>query len=475
MIKMTKNIKVMLCLLVIGTLLGSCEDILEKFPDDQINSEIVFSSLKKADDILIGVYNEIAGTSYLGAGLYLRAAMKGTDFRAIKPSLNERNPLKIEYEYSETPLLNGNAFNLWSSCYKALNNLNILLANIDEVSGDDSERNRVKGEALALRAMIHFDLVRTFSYPWINGSGSAQGIPLAIQINEVPNLERGTVADVYAQVISDYKEAEGLLAPVDNPRFINETAVQALLARTYLYQEDWSNSLTYAQKVISTMGAGSLMNITDFSRDAFNSESIFELDLIHSNNTVGSSAISAQMTDDNGGQEDILATLSFKALLTEYADDPRGQFFQEDRETSDELSLAKFLDVAAEGSHNVVVIRLSEVFLIAAEAAARSNADGAGYLYELTQRRSASYTLSTQTGEALVDEIAVERRKELAVEGHGVYDYIRRGKDITRVAADHENISVDKITIASDHYQTIYPIPLQEINASGMTQTQGGY
>lgn len=470
------NIKRILCLLVMSVLLSSCEDILEKFPNDQINEEIIFSSLTKADDVLIGVYSEIAGTSYLGATLYLRAAVKGTDFRAIKPSLNERNPLKIEYEYSETALANGRASEMWNSCYKALNNLNILLANIDDVpDGSDSDRSRIKGEALALRAMIHFDLVRTFSYPWIKDNGASQGIPLAIEVLINGNIERGTVADIYAQVISDYKAAEALLDPVDNPRFINKTAVQALLARTYLYQEDWTNSLTYAQKVISTMGTGSLMNISNFTRDAFNSESIFELDKIHINNTSGSSAISAQLTNDNGGQEDILATLSFKTLLTQFADDPRGQFFQEDRETTDELSYAKYLDVGAEGSHNVVVIRLSEVFLIASEAAARSNGDGASYLYEVTQRRSTSYTLSTLTGDALVDKIAIERRKELALEGHGVYDYIRRGKDITRVATDHENIPLDKITIMSDNYQTIYPIPIEEINASGMVQTQGGY
>jgi starch-binding outer membrane protein, SusD/RagB family len=468
-----KNIKTILYLFVMSILISSCDDILEKFPNDQINEEIIFSSLTKADDVLMGVYNEIAGTGYLGAGLYLRAAMKGTDFRAIKPSLNERNPLRIEYEYSETPLQNGNAFNMWSTCYKALNNLNILLANIDDVPGDDNERSRIKGEALALRGMIHFDLVRTFSYPWIVGNGSSQGIPLAIEITEEEMIERGTVADVYIQVITDYKAAEALLNTVDNSRFINKTAVQALLARTYLYQEDWSNSLTYAQKVISTMGTSSLMNISNFTRNAFNSESLFELDLIHSNNSVGSSAMSAQLTNDNGGQEDILATLSFKTLMTQFADDPRGQFFQEDRETTDELSYAKFLDVAQEGSHNVVVIRLSEVFLIAAEAAARSNGDGASFLFEVTQRRSTSYSLSTLTGDALVDEIAIERRKELAVEGHGVYDYIRRGKDITRVLADHENIPLDKITIMSDNYQTIYPIPIEEINASGMVQTQG--
>jgi hypothetical protein len=468
-----KNIKTIVYFLVMSAMISSCEDVLEKFPDDQINEAIVFSTVTKANGVLMGVYNEIAGTGYLGAGLYLRADMKGTDFRAIKPSLNERNPLRIEYEYSETPLSSGNAFNMWGSCYKALNNLNILLANIDDVPGNDNDRNRIKGEALALRAMIHFDLVRTFSYPWIIGKGSSQGIPLANEITGGGMIERGTVADVYVQVITDYKAAEALLNTDDNSRFINKTAVQGLLARTYLYQEDWSNSLTYAQKVISTMGTGSLMNISNFTRDPFNSESLFELDLIHLNNSVGSSAISAQLTNDNGGQEDILATLSFKTLLTQFTDDPRGQFFQEDRETEDKLSYSKYLDVAQEGSHNVVVIRLSEVFLIAAEAAVRSNGDGASYLFELTKRRSTSYTLSTLTGDALVDEIAIERRKELALEGHGVYDYIRRGKNINRAATDHENIPLDKITIKSDNYRTIYPIPIEEIYASGMTQTQG--
>ncbi|WP_245234948.1 RagB/SusD family nutrient uptake outer membrane protein, partial [Tamlana crocina] len=100
-------------------------------------------------------------------------------------------------------------------------------------------------------------------------------------------------------------------------------------------------------------------------------------------------------------------------------------------------------------AHNIPVLRLSEMYLIAAEAAAHGAGGGESealnYLNTLIENRTTNFASHrvTETGEALKEKIAEERRRELALEGHGVYDYIRRGQAIIRPVDEHVNTGVD--------------------------------
>jgi hypothetical protein len=122
------------------------------------------------------------------------------------------------------------------------------------------------------------------------------------------------------------------------------------------------------------------------------------------------------------------------------------------------------------------------MYLIAAEAAANGvgggESEALSYLNTLIEKRTTNFAANqvTETGEALQERIAKERRRGLALEGHGVYDYIRRGKDINRPVSEHVNtgVNVSNLDIQATDNRTICPIPASEIEASGgMEQTEG--
>jgi starch-binding outer membrane protein, SusD/RagB family len=480
-----KILKTSILVLGLISLQGCSEEMLDQTPDHVISEKLVLNSVEKLDKLLTGTYNEISRNTYLGRVLYKRAAVKGTDFRFVQTTYNPRNYELIAYKYEESSNSSGSCEDMWIQSFKAINNLNLIINNIDTAEGDDAAKQEILGEALGLRGMIYFDLARTFAYPWIKAGGSSQGMPLKLSSEEIV-VERSSLGETYDQIILDMQNSLDLLGEntweQGSTKYLTKTGVKALLARVYLYKQDWENALTYAKEVIAARGASNLMGVDSYVFDDYNSESIFELS-ITSQNSLGSNGLGAQFDFKNGGQGDIIATQTFVDLLGAYEGDPRAAMLEEDKEGTQQ-AFVKYNNRSDGGglsAHNIPVIRLSEMFLIAAEAAA--NGAGGGdteaqdHLNSLIEKRTTNFSSNqvTETGENLKQKIAEERRRELALEGHGIYDYIRRGKDILRPVNEHVNTGVDASNLdiqATDH-RTICPIPASEVKASGMEQTEG--
>lgn len=466
--------------------LQSCsEEILNQTPDHVISEDLVVGSVDKLQNLLTGSYNEISSGNYLGRVLYKRAAVKGTDFRFVKTIYNPRDYEQTEYRYEESSRNNGSAENLWLQCFKIIGNLNLILDNIDTAEGDDEDRQQIKAEALALRSMVYFDLTRTFAYPWIKEGGNAQGMPLKLTSLELI-VERSSLEDTYEQIISDLKAASEIIKEdtwVDgSTKYITKTGINALLARIYLYKQDWENALIYAKNVMAVKGENDLMGVDSDVFNDYTSESLFEIS-IDNENSVGSNGLGAQFDFREGGQGDVIATQTFIDLLQIYEGDPRANLLVEDKEGTN-ASFVKYIN--REGGsglsiHNIPVIRLAEIYLIAAEACANGATGGESqalhYLNTLIRNRTTDFEThkAAGSGETLKTRIAQERRRELALEGHAVYDYIRTGKDINRPEDDHINtgINSNNLNIPATSPKTIYPIPATEIEASGMEQTNG--
>jgi len=477
---------------IIGTLatltltLQSCnENILEQTPDHVISESLVVNSVDKLQSLLTGSYNEISNGAYLGRALYKRAAVKGTDFRFVQTIYNPRDYEQTEYRYEESTNNNGSAENLWLQCYKAIGNLNLILDNINSAEGEIKEKEQIKAEALGLRGMVYFDLTRTFAYPWIRESGNAQGLPLKLNSTEVVT-ERSNLEDTYNQIITDFTTALEIIDENSfsegSTKFITKTGINALLARVYLYQQDWENALVYSNKVLDVKNETDLMDLDSYIFNDFTSESLFEIS-IDTENTVGSNGLGAQFDFNNGGQGDVIATQAFIDLLNTYAGDPRAALLIEDKEGTN-AAFIKYINReggAGLSIHNIPVIRLSEIYLIAAEACANGATGGEAkaleHLNTLIKKRTTDYSthMATELGDNLKIRIAQERRRELSLEGHGVYDYIRTGTDINRQESDHVNtgVNINNLNISATSAKTIYPIPASEISATGMTQTQG--
>lgn len=473
-------------ILVLGLIMiqGCSEDLLDQSPDHVISEKLVLNSVEKLDKLLIGSYNEISRNTYLGRVLYKRAAVKGTDFRFVKTTYNPRDYELIGYKYEESSNSSGSCEDLWIQSFKTINNLNLIINNIDAATGDDSKKQEILGEALGLRGMVYFDLARTFAYPWIKAGASSQGLPIKLSSEEIV-LERSDLGVTYDQIILDMQNSLDLLKENSwdqgSTKYLTKTGVTALLARVYLYKQDWENALKYAKEVIAVRGANNLMGINSYAFDDYNSESIFELS-ITSQNSLGSNGLGAQFDLKDGGQGDIIATQTFVDLLSVYEGDPRAALLEEDKEGTQQ-AFVKYINRSEGGglsAHNIPVVRLSEMYLIAAEATAQGaggDTEAQSFLNVLIEKRTTDFASNqvTEIGEALKNRIAEERRRELALEGHGVYDYIRRGKDINRPSNEHVNTGIDvsNLDILATDNRTICPIPASEIEATGMEQTQG--
>lgn len=474
------------CITLISVTLMSCQqDFLNQKPDHVISDGLVIHSVDKLKRLLVGSYNEISNGNYLGRILYKRSAVKSADFRFVQTIYNPRNYEQIEYRYEESSNNNGSAPAIWLQCYKVIGNLNLILANIDHAVGDDVLRKQIKAESLALRGMVYFDLARTFAYPWIKEAGKSQGIPLKLTPDELV-IERGSLAETYDQILTDLQLAEGLLKE-DIPssgssKYITRVGVQALMARVYLYQQNWQKALDYAQKVLDVMPEEKLMGVTSYAFTDYTSESIFELSVTNDNSS-GSNGLGAQFDFRAGGQGDVLATQTFIDLLHEYAGDPRANLLLTDKEGT-KAAFVKYINRSGGAGlsiHNIPVIRLSEIVLTAAEACAHGATGGEEealrYLNMLVKRRTLDFQRdkATERGMTLLNRIAKERRKELALEGHEIYDVLRTGMSITRKASDHVNTGLNSknLIVPATSVKMIYPIPAQEIGASGMKQTVG--
>ncbi|NJW52727.1 RagB/SusD family nutrient uptake outer membrane protein [Salinimicrobium oceani] len=480
-----KILKNTLVILGILSLQGCSEDVLTQTPDHVISENLVLNSVEKLDKLLIGTYNEVSRNTYLGRVLYKRAAVKGTDFRFVKTTFNPRDYESIAYKYEESANNSGSCEELWRQSFKAINNLNLIIANIDAAEGNAAAKQEILGEALGLRGMVYFDLARTFAYPWIRAGASSQGLPLKLSSEEVV-VERSSLGETYDQILLDLQTAHDLLEEntweQGSTKYLTKTGVKALLARVYLYKQDWENALNYAEQVIAARGESNLMGVDSYVFTDYNSESLFELS-ITSQNSLGSNGLGAQFDVKDGGQGDVIATKTFVDLLGAYENDPRAALLEEDKEGTQQ-AFVKYTNRSEGGglsAHNIPVLRLSEMYLIAAEAAAHGAGGGESealnYLNTLIENRTTNFASHrvTETGEALKEKIAEERRRELALEGHGVYDYIRRGQAIIRPVDEHVNTGVDAANLdipASDN-RTICPIPASEIQASGMDQTEG--
>lgn len=480
-----KNIKKFIVFIVTLSVFGCSDDILTQIPDHVISEELVLKSAEKLQKLLTGSYNEISRNQYLGRVLYKRAAVKGTDFRFVKTTFNPRDYELIEYKYEESSNSSGNAEALWRQSFKGIGNLNLIIDNIEASDGDPDQKNQIKAEALGLRGMIYFDLARTFAYPWIKEGATAQGLPLNLSSSEIV-IERSNLGETYDQIILDMTTAVELMEENSwvpgSTKYLTKTGVKALLARVYLYKQDWENALRYAEEVIAVRGESYLMPASSYAFTDYTSESLFELS-ITSQNSLGSNGLGAQFDFEQGGQGDVIATQTFVDLLKTYQNDPRAMFLEMDKEGGNN-AFVKYTNRGEGGGlsdHNIPVIRLSEVYLIAAEAAANGAGGGEAqaltYLNTLIKNRTEDFQSdqATETGGALKQRIAEERRRELALEGHGVYDYIRRGVNIVRPTEEHVNtgVEISNLNIPATDFRTIYPIPSSEIEASGMEQTQG--
>ena len=368
--------------------------------------------------------------------------------------------------------------------YRIIGNANIGIANIDKAVGPASDRNRLKGEALALRAFGYFNLVQLYGKRYESRAkpNTQLGVPLVLE----PTTEgkpRNTVEEVYAQINKDLADAALLLtASRANKSHINLNVVRGFQARVALVQQDWANAAKFAAEARAGYQPMNATQYLDGFQDISNSEWMWGFDHLE------------DQTEYFGGYHSYISCNFNSSVIRTYpkvinsllykqipATDVRSKMWVESPTAANSIVppggvRPKFLNQkfrlpgtpSTSTMGDVPYMRAAEMYLIEAEAKARLN-DAAGaskVLFDLVKTRNSSYVQSTKTGDALVDEILIQRRIELWGEGHRFLDLKRTNAPLNRNGTNAIASVVLLFDVAPGDVRWEFLIPRREINAN---------
>ena len=458
------------CLFLVGILFTSCEDAYNVAPDDEILEANAITSVADLEKAALGVYGFISGSNLINY------SSRFTDDLRL-PADNRGQGVQV-HTWNITAG-NGTTTSLWSSLYNVISRANRVLNVIDGISANTPEeelsKSRIKAECIGLRAMCHFDLLRAFAESY-EDSNSVLGVP---NINSVVVFEqpsRNTVAENYAFINSDIEMAMGMLDAsfTDNTR-LTTTALSALKARVALYQGQYETAISSATDVIGAVALATTTEYVDIWTDASDAEVIFKL-----KRTTGDGAVGTIFQDTNGDIFFFMSDSMLNHVLDNStgANDPRfGTMLDLPNSSFEEPVVGKYLGTDANpGLNDIKIFRGSELYLIRAEAYARSGQldMAAADMTTLRAARGAAETTSYSSEEiALFDIIEIERRLELGYEGHRYFDMRRQGLTISRSETDCA-AAAGACSLSSDDFKWIMPIPQAELFANeNMTQNTG--
>lgn len=430
-----------------ATAFTSCD--LDTIPTTYVDSGSVFRKTEDAEKVLNGGWNYLMETfnSYAnpGYGAMLRAndAMGSDVVLNDKYGFRSHNQLNAIYSKGGTNTLS------WLLAYRVINDCNGVLDNIDAAEGTQAERNRIKGQALALRGFLYLHLASSYSFA-IDKDPDAVCAPIYTHATDEKVATEGqpasSVSEVYAQSINDLEEALDLIPDTyvrDAKHKIDREVVLGLLSRACLYARQWDKAQNYSNQLLTRNAY--LMTESEY-KAGFNSVENKEWIWGHPQ-TNDQSDVSYQFN--------FLDTTTKGSYYYSFNVDPyfRDQFDDGDYRKSmlfwatdpgaDVASAAyvwmryskfKFRDIENKIA-DIVLMRVSEIYLINAEAKARLNhPDAVNQLNALKAARGARLVDAGLSGQALLDAIWLERRKELWGEGFSLIDIIRNQQSVVRKA-----------------------------------------
>lgn len=468
-------------ILILGLLaisFSSCKDYLDMKPTNSADADEAIKTPKDASVAMNGIMRTMTSADYYGRNFLIYGDAKGGDFAVY----SQGRGLDGLYTFNHAAD-NGSYSGFWSQIYYCLLQVNNLIENIEkQEAAGVTGFNTVKGQALTLRALMYFDLVRLYGKVY-DQDKNAFGVPLVLKkLSTDAQPLRATVDQNYTQIVKDLTDAAPLLPKTKVNGYINYYGNRAILARVYLYMKSFGPALSAAEEVINATSLYSLYtnaNWTSSWTTQFGTESIFELGMVPLENDLTTGSLGVYHRRRSHGVTQALgffmASNYFLTRLGQDAADVRWGVMAADETSTSRLgALYKYSGstaLAGDGKAtntavNVKVIRLSEMYLLAAEAALASDpAKAVNYLNAI--RKRAPNLAPATTATISLDMILDERSKELFGEGHRFFDLMRANKTVT-FNDDFGGLTVPHraTTIDRTFYKTILPISQGEINAN---------
>lgn len=462
---MIRHIKYLLLLLPFC--IASCNKQLDLEPTDTIiDPERTFRNVADLNGGLLGAYTQLTYNAIYSVSLV-------TD-ECTLPNENNLGRGVATYRWQIDPgstTITGS----FGEYYITIDRANRVLGAIDRVpakGADIALKDRYRGEALALRAYCHFQLLQSYAEAY---EPTAMGVPY-MDTSIISFPARQSFGDVMAAIEKDLERASHLIpADADDNTRITLATVAAIRARAALYAKKWDDAITFSTTAINALPLASAANFPAIWQDTKNDEVIWKLKQV-------------------AGSDDPVGAVYYDGDIAYYApsfelinsfdkdkDVRYGSYILFDDTRGDGTSqylVNKYAGPSGNpGLADIKLFRTGEMYLIRAEALTEKNKvnDGANDLNTLRAARINGYVAQPfNSKDALITAIYTERFKELAFEGHRLFDLRRRGLSVTREPADAINAQ-GAILLKPGQKGYVFPIPDAETKANKNMKQNPGY
>lgn len=461
-----KNILIV-CSLAAAVLLSSCsKEFLETESTSNVDQSSLFHDTQSAQMALNGIHRIMYEKGNYAPKMGYQYYMLYMDFLGedlVYTKNNAQFGTETDWTRHRQPT-NQYPRHIYEFLYKIIANANMVLENIDDAEGPQEDRDNIKGQALFYRAFSHFAAVQLYGQRYDKNTDNSQdGIVLRLETSTDPKA-RATVEESYRSINDDLDEAIRLLAqsPKDRPTkmHIDVHVARTIKARVLLTQGHWLEAAAMAKLVVDQSGAEMDNSGYDYKQgrmsDASNKEWIWAkiaqpaletATLFNYYSYISNTNISYNRNTPraiyNLLYEKISPTDIRKSIWVENVVGHAGLVYPPGGNRYKWMS-QKFIvdhpDNSSSSYNGAIVtadlafIRLPELYFIMAEGYARGGQEGDARqaLHVVAADRDPQYTLSTLSGEPLIDEIMTQRRVELWAEGFRFLDLKRLNLPLDR-------------------------------------------
>ena len=511
-----KKIKILFIIALISVFSSSCKkDFLELTPTTTVSDDKAFATPDAAKAVIVSIYHQLSDYRLNALAVTAAAEVRGDDMFITQ--FNNWSWFVTQFHFANTPDQTDSRYHygIWREYYETIRMCNAFLS--AELPFSEEESNKLTAEVKSIQAYAYFNLVQLFSNPYTMDEGASPGVPLRLTTEVSLPMGRGTVAEVYTLIVDNLKFATQHLAELGNTpggdTYMSSCFANGLLARVYMTMGKFTEALPYVNAALAD--APPLATGDEYIKGLShnNQESIFRIGYTSlTDNTYSTlQSFNDYAWGDAGGYGTMLVYDEFKDKFA--ANDLRQNFFwwkgayswNDLRDFIAEKGELRAYSVPFEIEDNEIVyvkeghalygkfprrdddknsnnpysgeigyadytvMRTSELYLIKAECEARGAAnDGAAQtaLFAVQSRNIPDAVISIKTGQALLEEIWLERRKELLGEGFRLFDLLRNGLALNRPSSTWSSVT----TLTSYDPRFIMPIPQAEIDANeGLT------
>jgi len=462
---MKKNIfKIAMTWFALVIMTGCADYLNEPKPTTSVDEGLIYSSREAAEAHLAGitrlsraVYNSVSSANL--STIYCARSLKGNDFISIPGNALYRS----DYDYTDLFENGIRSWFTWVFMYDVIQQINVFIngvTNSETISSLD--KTQLLGQARTWRAYCYFELSLEFNLTY-QKDPEALAPPIYLEVT-AEGKPMSTLNQIYNEVI--IPDLQFAVDNLDETRlvksFINVHVAEGLLARVYQVTGNWPLAEEMAHRayggfVNNALAASSYIDGFD---DFTNTEWIWGMQ--NTTDQTASWYISPSTISDhvNGYYKSLFVNANFVNQFS--ATDVRNTFFEVNNVTDyRQYATTKF---TFDFESDMVLMRTAEMILIEAEAMFRNNkaADAHNLLFALQYNRDPSAVKSSNTGDALMEEILLERRKELYLEfGVEWYDAKRLQRGITRDAKHSIIVNL----VPNDPRFVVY-VPLEELNSN---------